>query len=268
MYDPNAIKIYIDGSAMPNPGKGGLGLVVEFPDNLERPNFEISEGYFETTNNRMELLASIRAFEWLQNSSGFTRAIIVSDSEYVYSNHNNARFWKDDGWRDQYGKPYENQDLWDLFLRARQKLRLNAEIKWEKGKTREILVRVDALAKHGSKNPSKKDFGYQAGKFTATRTGNKKSVTLFPANNQEMAIRVYRKNVFGKNSAQEYKITFDEYSDVEEKFITKYFAYQGRECITLKRNNFYRVKFNGDPNYPVILEALPLMYPGHDKPRL
>ncbi len=65
MYDQNAVKIYTDGSAKPNPGKGGVGMVVEFPDNFSLENLELNEGYFISNNNRMELRACIHALEWL-----------------------------------------------------------------------------------------------------------------------------------------------------------------------------------------------------------
>ncbi len=40
MYDPSAVKIYTDGSAQPNPGRGGIGAFIEFPDSLQIENEE------------------------------------------------------------------------------------------------------------------------------------------------------------------------------------------------------------------------------------
>lgn len=145
---------------MPNPGKGGIGIVAEFPDSANTENFELSEGYIQSTNNRMELRACIRALEWLQTemkTRRLTRAIIITDSAYVYSNNSNAQYWKDNDWKNSEGKPYENHDLWDTFLKERQKTKVRVDIVWEKGKTRPILLRVDALAKQGTKNPTKTD---------------------------------------------------------------------------------------------------------------
>ena len=56
-------------------------------------------------------------------------------------------YWKKGKWVDQYGKPYENKDLWDAFLKERHKLHIRNEIRWEKGKTSKILDRVDFLAR-------------------------------------------------------------------------------------------------------------------------
>jgi len=68
MYDYNALKIYTDGSAIPNPGNGGIGIIIEFPDSSNSDNLEISEGYAHTTNNRMELIACITAIQWLREN--------------------------------------------------------------------------------------------------------------------------------------------------------------------------------------------------------
>lgn len=248
---------------MPNPGKGGIGMVVEFPDSMEIENFEFSEGYIKSTNNRMELMACIRALEWIQSemkSRTFTRVIIVTDSDYVYSNNKNAQYWKDNGWKNEIGKPYENHELWDTFLKERQKTKVRVDIVWEKGKTRAVLIRVDSLAKQGAKHPTKTDYGFQSGKFTAPRTANKKGATLYSPNSEDLLIRIYRKHVYGKNSNELWKITFDVYDEKTKQYVQKYFAYQGEGCITLKRNNCYRVQFNNDPKFPKIINAEPVKY--------
>lgn len=243
---------------MPNPGKGGIGMVVEFPDGTDTENFELSEGYVLSTNNRMELRACIRALEWLQSemrTKRFTRVIIITDSDYVSSNQSNAQYWKDNDWKNADGKPYENHELWDTFLKERQKTKVRVDIVWEKGKTRPVLLRADALAKQGTKNAIKTDYGFQSGKFTAPRTGNKKGATLYAPTGNELLIRVYQKHVYGKNADEIWKITFDIYDEVTGQYVQKCVAYQGEHCITLKRNNCYRVKFDDNQKFPKIIEA-------------
>jgi ribonuclease HI len=265
MYDPNAVKIYTDGSARPtNPGNGGIGLVVEYPDNLNLENLELSEGYKLSTNNRMELTAVISAMEWLQHESifrRFTRVIIITDSEYVSANYKNAQYWKENDWSSEEGRPYENRDLWDTFLKQRKKIRIHNEICWEKGKGRPVLLRVDALAKEGSGNPTKTDYGYKGGKFTATRTKSKKAATLYSANGQEILIRVYKTNIYGRGSKQIYKVTFDLYDEISKSYLEKYVAYyDAKECPDLKRNNCYRATFNYSRSFPQILNATHVEY--------
>ena len=259
MYDPNAIKIYTDGSANPNPGRGGIGMVVEFPENLNLENLEFSDGYILSNNNRMEIKACIKALEWLQTQR-FTRALIITDSEYIYSNHKNISFWKKDNWRSSSGKPYENPDLLDTFIKDWSKVKFPVELRCEKGKTREILKRVDALAKQGAAHPTKTDYGFQSGKFTAPRTVGGKVATLYIPNGKEKLIRVYKKSIYGKNENELYKITFDIYDETEGKYMEKCVAYKGKDCITLERNNCYKVAFNNDPKFPLIIEATKIEY--------
>src|SRR2546426_738330 len=88
MHDPNALKIYIDGSAYRNPGhEGGLAGIAEFPESLSRePEIIFEESYRETTNNRMDLRACIRALRYIRENARrlrLTRAIILTDSQYV-----------------------------------------------------------------------------------------------------------------------------------------------------------------------------------------
>jgi ribonuclease HI len=61
--DPHALKLYVDGSSYKNPGgAGGFACVARYPETLNRPDEELfSEGYHESSTNRMELHACIRA---------------------------------------------------------------------------------------------------------------------------------------------------------------------------------------------------------------
>lgn len=264
MYDENALKIYTDGSCKPNPGRGGIGVVMEFPDKFNRDNIEISEGYKLSTNQRMELMACITAIQWLiANSSSLkvTRAIIITDSDYVYSNYKNVGYWKKDKWINQYGKPYENTDLWDTFLKEKQKLHISNEINWEKGKTRPILNCVDKLAKNGADHPTKNDSGYQSGKFTSSRCTDKKAATMFPANGEELSVRIFVKKIaHGKNETEVYKVTFGIFDYSTRKYSRKFFAYIDKDIMIFKRNNCYKIKMDNNQKFPKILEVESIEY--------
>lgn len=256
MYDRNAIKIYTDGSSKPNPGKGGLAFVAEYPEDLNKDNFEFQKGFKLSTNNRMELCAVIEVLKWLQkecNQTKLTRAIIITDSEYVHTNYSNVQYWKKDGWKNKDGKPYENHDLWDTFLKERQKVKIHNELTWRKGKKNEILKRVDQLAKESADHGSETDFGYSPGKFTSSRTNDPKAATPFKANGQKEIIRVFQKKIYGKINTT-YKITFDLYDEVSEKYIAKHTAYIINSDLDMKRNNCYRVTFNNG-TLPKIVSA-------------
>ncbi|MCL4167410.1 UNVERIFIED_CONTAM: hypothetical protein GTU68_037962, partial [Idotea baltica] len=68
--------IYTDGSSRGNPGPGGYGTVVTYGGHSR----ELAQGFVETTNNRMEILASIAGLEILREPC---RVTVYSDSRYL-----------------------------------------------------------------------------------------------------------------------------------------------------------------------------------------
>ncbi len=101
------VTIYSDGACSGNPGPGGFGTVLVY-NGIEK---EISEGFKETTNNRMELLAAIRGLECLKEPCEVT---IVSDSKYLCDAINKGWLenWKQKGWKKADKKPVLNVELW------------------------------------------------------------------------------------------------------------------------------------------------------------
>ncbi len=102
--------VYTDGSCKGNPGPGGIGAVV-YRDGSVVHTF--SQGYYRTTNNRMELLAVIAALKKFGNAGTVT---VWTDSEYVQKGMTQWKEnWKRNAWmRTERGqkKPVKNADLW------------------------------------------------------------------------------------------------------------------------------------------------------------
>lgn len=108
-----AVTIYADGAASPNPGAGGYGVVL-FRNGVRR---ELAGGYRRTTNNRMELMGAIVGLR----SLGEVRCSVTlyTDSKYVADMFNGgyAAGWRDKGWTRNKGKdPALNPDLWGELL--------------------------------------------------------------------------------------------------------------------------------------------------------
>jgi ribonuclease HI len=104
----SVVEIYTDGACRGNPGPGGWAAFLSC-DGREK---EISGAEAHTTNNRMELLAVIRALEALKKPQ--VRVRVFTDSQYVRRGITEwLAGWKSRGWRTASKKPVLNQDLWE-----------------------------------------------------------------------------------------------------------------------------------------------------------
>lgn len=136
------VAIYTDGACKGNPGPGGWGALLQF-DGRER---ELCGGEAQTTNNRMELIAVIRALESLNRSCAID---LYTDSQYVRNGilswiHN----WKKNGWKTSDRKSVKNADLWQEL--DRQAARHEIGWHWVKGHADNAgNLRADALANQG-----------------------------------------------------------------------------------------------------------------------
>lgn len=138
---------YTDGACSGNPGPGGWGVLLQAREG-ERILRERSlcGGEALTTNNRMELMAAIRALEALERPSEIT---IVTDSSYVKGGITGwIDGWKRNGWKTASRKPVKNMDLWQRLDEARARHKVSWE--WVKGHAghRENEI-ADELARKG-----------------------------------------------------------------------------------------------------------------------
>lgn len=126
---PNAKKkvfIYTDGACSGNPGKGGWGAVLVYKNHRK----EISGAEKETTNNKMELTAMIKALEMLKEPC---EVEAYTDSKYLCDSINRgwAESWKENNWIKKDKKPALNADLWEKLLNLIKKH--SVQINWVKG---------------------------------------------------------------------------------------------------------------------------------------
>ncbi len=105
------IDIFTDGACSGNPGPGGWGAILKY-NGIEK---ELCGSQKETTNNRMELTAVIKALEALKEPCTVT---VYTDSKYVCDAITKqwVYSWKKNGWRKADKKPALNVDLWEEML--------------------------------------------------------------------------------------------------------------------------------------------------------
>ena len=114
------VEIFTDGACRGNPGPGGWGAILR-ADGREK---ELCGGEPATTNNRMELMAVIRALEALKRPS---RVRVHTDSQYVQKGISEwIHSWKRKGWKTADKQPVKNEDLW----RRLDEVAAQHEVEW------------------------------------------------------------------------------------------------------------------------------------------
>lgn len=144
------IEIFTDGSCLGNPGPGGYAAILKY----KQTEKILSNGYYKTTNNRMELLAAIVALEQLKEAC---EVQLYSDSQYLRNGITNwIHGWKKNGWKTANKQPVKNIDLWqrlDELVKSH-----HIEWIWVKGHAGHIEnERCDIIAKTQAESPSLHD---------------------------------------------------------------------------------------------------------------
>ncbi len=144
MNNKITLTIYTDGACSGNPGPGGWGVLLQY-GNKEKT---LKGGDPNTTNNRMEMMAAIKAIEAVNET--YTGEIILwTDSTYVMKGITEwIHGWKKKNWIKSDKKPVVNTDLWKVLdnLNAQKNIQWN----WVKGHAGvEGNERADELARQG-----------------------------------------------------------------------------------------------------------------------
>lgn len=134
------VTIYTDGACSGNPGKGGWGAILFYKDQMR----EMSGFEENTTNNKMELTAAIKALERLKEPC---EVELYSDSAYLVNAFLEGWLtkWQMNGFKSSNKKPVQNVDLWQKLI----ELNNTHKITWIKVKGHADNVynnRCDALA--------------------------------------------------------------------------------------------------------------------------
>ena len=145
------IKVYTDGSCLGNPGNGGWAFVVINEKDISyRAGFERN-----TTNNQMELMAAIKAIEFLDKYNDIN---LNTDSNYVRQGITNWILnWKRNNWKTSTKKAVKNRELWERL----DKLNLSKNIIWSWVKAHnvdEFNNQVDKLARQAAETLTESSF--------------------------------------------------------------------------------------------------------------
>ncbi len=105
------VQIYTDGACSGNPGPGGYGVILQYGNKRK----ELSKGYKNTTNNRMELMAIIAGLSALKEPC---EVDLYTDSQYIVNAVTKgwAERWQKNGWKRNKKEKAKNPDLWQQIL--------------------------------------------------------------------------------------------------------------------------------------------------------
>jgi len=118
----NEIYIFTDGSSLGNPGPGGFGVIIVDGEKVK----ELGGGEKHTTNNRMELSATISALREIGQTA--QKIVLRTDSSYVINGITKWVFgWKKNNWITSQKQEVLNRDLWENL----SSLTLGKKIQWE-----------------------------------------------------------------------------------------------------------------------------------------
>ena len=122
----STILIFTDGACSGNPGPGGFGSIIVYPNGTVQ---EVGQGKSSTTNNQMEITAVIRALESIGTTPG--EVWVMTDSTYViYGITKWIWGWKKKDWKTSNDKAVINQDLWQELDRVVSQRKKISVIQW------------------------------------------------------------------------------------------------------------------------------------------
>jgi ribonuclease HI len=138
------VDVFTDGACKGNPGPGGWGALLRMGEHEK----EMSGGEPDTTNNRMEMTAAIKALNALTEACDVT---LHTDSKYVIDGITKwVHGWKKKGWINASKQPVRNADLWHDLIEAAGRHKVQWE--WVRGHSGHVEnERVDKLASDAAK---------------------------------------------------------------------------------------------------------------------
>jgi ribonuclease HI len=125
MHNNNTINIWTDGACSGNPGPGGWGALIKYAHSIKK----LSGAENNTTNNRMEMTAVIKALKFIEAGQ---RIYLYTDSKYVKDGITTwIHSWKKNNWKNSKKQDVKNKDLWIEIDSLSEKH--DIEWKWVKG---------------------------------------------------------------------------------------------------------------------------------------
>lgn len=257
-HDETALSIYVDGSCLSRPRRGGIGFRFLYVD--EHGNEVLEDicppGFKKATNQEMELRACIEALQEAVRRfdlSKFSKIDIYSDSDYVVSNIKFARgVWPKTKWVTNYGRgsPVLNVELWRQLVKVEQSTGKKVQYYWVKGHSINIHNRaVDKLARKSAKNASRSPLRTTSVRRKTSRKSTKRGSV--GVHGQRLTIRVIE--VERLRSQKLWKYRYEVVSRHSAYFQCVDIAFS---AILLRDGHTYLVTLNKNQSNPTIMKKI------------
>lgn len=264
-FDDNILHIYVDGSSLSKPRRGGVGVRFVWTDddgNEASEDDPIAYSYEGGRIGQMELMACIDALKILigrhspVSPQRFRKVVIHTDSRYVAENYPSVKWgaWQQKGWHTKDGTPVHNKTEWEdlvrLHKRLERDLRIRLEIEWVPGKSDEHTKAVDKMAKKAAQSPLKgRKLDHQrVRKKWSPRKAHRGAITL--RGQQELIRLVTDVPMTGHRNTFHY--IYEVVDDASADFQMVDYAYSD---LMLGAGHIYRVRFNDETRNPRIINA-------------
>jgi ribonuclease HI len=148
LLNEGKVVIHTDGCALGNPGQGGFAAILRYKEKVK----EITGGFRETTNNRMEIMACIEGLKSLKQKSS---VVVFSDSKYLVDSIDNKWVygWRNKNWMKSKSRKVPNADLWKTLLELTEQHEV--EFRWVRGHNIDKSnQRCDFLAGEAAQKPN------------------------------------------------------------------------------------------------------------------
>lgn len=259
--DERDVNVYIDGSSLPSPRRGGVGVlfITEGADGHWRETLYEVPGFAGAANNQMELQACIEALHALDRGlvdidlTSLRKIVFWSDSQYLVNGYDHARFtWSRTRWMKSDGNPVANTAQWKELLRHVRRLGMPVEFRWVKGHKDSLFnKRADKAAKASAKA------GALRGPLDARKVRRKKTTERVQRGSvemvgQQMTIRLFEELDQSAQGLVRFKY----------EVMSRRSPYRGKvdyiwveRGTPLRAGHTYRVRVNRDTQAPRIVKA-------------
>lgn len=260
--EENTLNIYTDGSSLPKPRRGGLGILfVVINAAGDEEDYPLSRpGYSGASNNLMELEACVQAlrvatgqqrpFPW----ENYSKILIKTDAEYVASNFDTALYtWSRQGWCNRDGAPIANGTQWKELVKLARRAAAQGtpvRVEWVPGKKSPRTKAVDKAAKKAAKHaPARQLVPSEVRRKKTERPIEIGSVAM---EGQMMTINVFKTEFQGLHRLVKCWYTVESRRSPYRGCADVIYADPG---LPLRRGHTFRVRVNEETGNPRVLKV-------------